>query len=312
VFNGAGQPANLDLGNFSAQAGPQSLGVMTVNRLVKNAKNRAWWKQFGMAMVGGMAAGTAASQRDTYTGSVYTPYGSVHSIYSAPSAMGQVQAMAIAGGTAYGIVSIQNRLDQTVEALGNEVVQTSTIYPGQTYAGKIVLEKIRSTSLPQRVMLTVTWNGEQYPFAFQLAKDGTPAPVFTAITSADAARGMSTAVIGSARGSDLPAVPPAANPFRVDNLDQLVRRTAELMPRPTELDDGTAITHFAAAGDELTLTARPAALSERSATLVAICQQRAISALLHQGATVRAVFNAPRGRDKAEDLVVTGQSCGFY
>lgn len=121
--------------------------------------------------------------------------------------------------------------------------------------------------------------------------------------------GITTATAGAGSGATSAST---ANQWRVPNLDVLVRRTAQLMPRPTELDDGTAITQFAAAGDELTLTARPAALVERTATLEAICQQRAISALLHQGATVRAVFSSSRVRDKADDLMVTGQSCGFY
>lgn len=58
----------------------------------------------------------------------------------------------------------------------------STIDPGQSYVGKIVVRKIKNAKLPQRVTITVNWNGEQYPFAFQLAKAGTLAPEFTELT----------------------------------------------------------------------------------------------------------------------------------
>ena len=182
VFNGGTGSANIDIANFDVATGDRRLAVFSVDDLIRKAKNRAMWSQIGLALAGGIAAAGAASQRDTYTSTFYTPRATYHSVYSAPSAWGQVQAAAITAGTAYGVVAIQNQLDRTREALGNEVVQLSTVDPGQSYAGKIVVEKIRGARLPQRVTVTVDWNGERYPFAFQLAKAGTPQPVFTALT----------------------------------------------------------------------------------------------------------------------------------
>ncbi len=206
---------------------------------------------------------------------------------------------------------MQNRLDRTIADLGDSAVQTSTIDPGQTYGGKIVLAKIKTGSLPQQVTLTVNWNGESYPFSFQLARAGTPAPVFTALTPPEAARGMTTAPL-AAHGLAA-AVAPArfAGPAPAADLDVHVRRTAELMPRPTELDDGSAITRYSASGTELTLAVSTKA-STPPAAGTAICGQRALATLLHQGATVRAVFATGKGGAKADDLVVTGQTCGFY
>lgn len=137
VFNGANVPANIDSTSFEGQAGEQHLAVFSVNQLAKKAKSRAMWKQIGLAALGGLAAGAAASQRDTYSGTVHTPYGAYTSYYSAPSAIGQLQSMAIAAGTGVGIAQIRNNLDRTLEALGNDVVRMSTIDPGQTYGGKI-------------------------------------------------------------------------------------------------------------------------------------------------------------------------------
>lgn len=209
VFNGGSSPANIDIANFDVATGDRRLAVFSVDDLIRKAKNRAMWSQIGLALAGGIAAAGAASQRDTYTSTFYTPRATYHSVYSAPSAWGQVQAAAITAGTAYGVVAIQNQLDRTREALGNEVVQMSTVDPGHSYAGKIVVEKIRGARLPQRVTVTVDWNGERYPFAFQLAKAGTPQPVFTALTPPEPAphadkKDASVAVV--------PAMAPAAPP----------------------------------------------------------------------------------------------------
>src|SRR3546814_15278403 len=91
-------PANIDITNFSVQAGEQSLAVFSRHDLEKKAKNRAMWTQIGIAALGGLAAAGAASQRDTYRSSFYTPRGSFHGYYSAPSAIGQIQAAAITAG----------------------------------------------------------------------------------------------------------------------------------------------------------------------------------------------------------------------
>jgi hypothetical protein len=99
-----------------------------------------------------------------------------------PSTAGQIQATAIAAGTGFGIASINNQLDRTLADLGEEVIQLTTVDPGESYAGRIVLAKLKSTALPTQVHLTINWNGEAYPFTFQIARPGTAAPTFAAIT----------------------------------------------------------------------------------------------------------------------------------
>src|SRR3546814_4601532 len=64
-------PANIDITNFSVQAGEQSLAVFSRHDLEKKAKNRAMWTQIGIAALGGLAAAGAATQRDTYRTSFY-------------------------------------------------------------------------------------------------------------------------------------------------------------------------------------------------------------------------------------------------
>ena len=184
VYNDSRQPANFGIENVAASTGSGTLRAFTKDELVRQAKNRATWTQIGLAFLGAAAATAAASQRNYYRSTYVTPRGTYRSYWSMPSAVGQVQATAIAAGTGYGIVSVQNQLDRTVETLGNEIVQLTTIDPGESYAGRLVLQKFNPKSLPSQIVLTVNWNGESYPFTFQVAKPGTPAPPFTAITRA--------------------------------------------------------------------------------------------------------------------------------
>lgn len=182
VYNDSDRPANFDTGNIRVSSGDKELRVFSRHELVKKAENRAFWSQMGVAALGGVAAGLTASQRDTYHSAIVTPYGVSHGYYSAPSVAGQIQSTAIMVGTGLKIHRIQQRLDQVREELRHEVIQTTTVDPGESYGGMIVVEKIKASALPQPVRLTINWNGEDYHFAFQLAKAGAPAPVFTNLT----------------------------------------------------------------------------------------------------------------------------------
>lgn len=179
VYNAGRQASHIDITNFSVQAGGQPLAVFSRTELEKKAKNRAMWTQIGLAALGGLAAAGAASQRDHYRSTLYTPRGTYRAYYSAPSTAGQIQAAAITAGTGYAIYSVQQQLDATRRDLADTVVQLSTVDPNDSYGGKIVLAKIKDKKLPKDVTIMLDWNGEKYPFAFRLAKPGTPAPAFT-------------------------------------------------------------------------------------------------------------------------------------
>jgi hypothetical protein len=186
VYNDGKAPANVDVTSFDISAGSQKIAVLSREQLESKAKNRAMWASIAVAAAGGLAAAAAANQRDTYTHTLYTPRGTYRSVYSAPSQAGQVAAAASIAGAGVGIAAIQNQLDRTRQALGDSTVQMTTVDPGDSYAGRIVLEKIKSKVLPQPITITVNWNGRAYPFAFRMAKKGTPSPVF-AVTPAPVA-----------------------------------------------------------------------------------------------------------------------------
>lgn len=184
VYNDGGTPANFDVTDISVRVGGQPVAVLSYDELIRQAKRRAAWSQFGLVLAGGLAAGLAASQRDTYTATTYTRRGTYRTVYSAPSPAAGIQAAAIVAGTGAGVASIQNRLDRTIDTLGDEIVQLNTVDPGESYAARIVLAKARFKVPTNELWVTVRWNGEDYPFLFRIAKPGTPAPIFPVLAPA--------------------------------------------------------------------------------------------------------------------------------
>lgn len=216
VFNDGKQSANLDVTSFTLTSNGVTVAAMTVDTLEKKAKNRAMWTQIGLAAVGGLGAAAAASQRDTYRSTLYTPRGAYHHVYSAPSTFGQIQAAAIAAGTGVGIATIQSRLDQKLEELGDQIIQMTTVEPGDSYAGMIVFNKVKLTALPAQITMTVNWNGIAYPFTFQVAKPGTPPPPFTPAKLSDIPPGpvlMIEVPAASPAAGAAGAITPAATPI---------------------------------------------------------------------------------------------------
>ena len=303
VYNAGPQPANIDIGNFSVRAGDQSLAVFSRLELEKKAKNRAMWSQIGIAALGGLAAAGAASQRDHYYGTLYTPRGGVYRThYSAPSTFGQVQAAAITAGTGYAIYDIQQRLDRTRAELADTVVQLSTVDPDRSYGGKIVLAKIKDKTLPQLVTIDLDWNGERYPFAFRLVKPGTPAPAFTITQPVD---DPAPAPASSAGPAEAPSV--------VDVIAEVVR-TARALSTPMDFIERTTISKVAAQGEQLVMTAlvdqKGAHLTDngRRQILSRICETQ--RALLGAGASVRVdLFEAGQKGAAFDSILATGRDC---
>jgi hypothetical protein len=169
VLNLGQAPDNFGIENIAATVGGQQLPVLSRDRLEHMASNRAHWKQFGMAVIGGLAAASAASARDTYRATTITPYGAYHTTISTPSIGGQIAAANSSAAASYAIAGIQAKLDATREALADEILQTTTVMPQDSYAARIVIEKFKG-KWPQTVHLTVAFAGQQYPFDFEVSK----------------------------------------------------------------------------------------------------------------------------------------------
>ncbi|HEX7854494.1 MAG TPA: hypothetical protein VF503_12450 [Sphingobium sp.] len=180
VFNRAGAPINVGIENVTAMVDGVPHKVMTVEELVKKERDRARWQQIGLAFLGGLAA-YSATRPSTYHSTYRSSWGA--STYTAKwsNPYAGYNAAVIGAETSLAMSAVQDQLDRTTDALGENVLQLTTIDPGDSYAGKVVLAKLRDKRLPKRVRLLVSVSGETYPFEFQVAKMGTPAPIFAAV-----------------------------------------------------------------------------------------------------------------------------------
>jgi hypothetical protein len=181
AFNKAPGSFNLGVENVTAEFSDGSqTRILTKDDLVRQAKNRAMWAQVGMAFATGLAAAATASTagQHNYNSTMYTPHGAYR--YSGTYVNYTERALAtgaVTGGGVYAIASIQNGLDNLVANLGETVLQTTTVDQGSGYGGMIVLDKLRwkptnpkakSKVTDQDLILTVSANGRQYKFNFDL------------------------------------------------------------------------------------------------------------------------------------------------
>ncbi len=211
VYNDGTQPINFGIGDVSASINSTSIAVLSKDDLIRKAENKALWSQIGRAVLGGIAAGLAASQTDTYRAQTFTPHGTYSSYYQVPSFVGALQAQAISNSTSYGISAIQYKLDIARETLTNDVLQLTTVDPGREYSGVVVLDKPKKGDLPLTVRLNISFNGQIYPFAFRVVKQGTAMPVWTQITSQTPPLNQTAAQVSAGVSPDaLPAKPSRA------------------------------------------------------------------------------------------------------
>lgn len=176
AYNGSTMPANLGIENVSVQAGGKPLRIFSAAQLAQKAKNRAMWGQIGLALLGGVAAASAANQRSYYSGHLASPYGTYSYYGSYPSLAGQLRANQITTDTAFGIAAIQYRLDATIEAIGERVLQTTTVDPGQFFGGLVFVEKLDSGKAPIDFRMSIDWNGDRFTFGYLFAKRGREVP----------------------------------------------------------------------------------------------------------------------------------------
>lgn len=213
IYNDGNAPINFGIENIRVEASTNGVGVFTKDELVQKAENRATWSKIGIAVLGGLAAGAAASQRSSYRTTTYTPFGTYRSFTTFRDPYGRAEAAAISADTMAAIGSIQYQLDQTRAMLGDQIIQLTTVDPGDSYAGRIVLQKMKGGKLPQEFRIIVSMNGEDYPFTLQVAKIGTRAPAFTAITAAASRRARDVPPPARMASADTPrerAAAPAA------------------------------------------------------------------------------------------------------
>jgi len=182
VFNAGSEPANIALEDMHATLASQPVRIWTGQDLARQAKNRATWAQIGIAFIAAAGSAVAASSRSTYRSTLSTPYGSYRLTSSYPSLSGQLLARDIAANGALSMAFVQQRLDMALANIDENVVARTTVDPGMAYGAIVVVDKVDYGKAPLELDLSVDWNGEHYPFAFLLTKQGQAAPAeYTAI-----------------------------------------------------------------------------------------------------------------------------------
>lgn len=159
------------VGNFGAEnirvtrADGSLVQVFSRQDLEKKAKNRAMWSQIGMAVLAGAAA---AAQNNNTTINTYTPRGTYTTVIHRPGLSGGQIAAIGAGGA--GIALSQMRLQQTLDQLGDEIIQTTTVDPDASYGGRIIIGKLKKQAKRELLTVDVEFNGENHIFQFEATK----------------------------------------------------------------------------------------------------------------------------------------------
>lgn len=166
VYNKSAEPMNVGVENITFTHGALTLPVFTKDQLASKAKNRAMWSQIGYAALAGVAA---AAQSNNTTVTTYAPSGRVYrTVIQRPGLSdGQIATVAAGGGA---IALSQIGLNKTLEALDDEIIQTTTLDPESGYGGRIVCSKLKKAKVGDIVALAVEVNGERHLFRFRVEK----------------------------------------------------------------------------------------------------------------------------------------------
>jgi hypothetical protein len=163
VFNSGQQPFNFGMENVTASANGAPVQVYTRDELEHKAKHRAMWSQIGYAMLAGVAA---AGQSNNIHATTYTPHGVYRTtIYRPGLSNGQLATVAAGGGA---IALSQIGLQKTLEQIGDETVQTTTVDPDSGYGGKVVIAKLKKSRAGDKLTLTIDTGGKLNTFTFAL------------------------------------------------------------------------------------------------------------------------------------------------
>jgi hypothetical protein len=166
AYNKGPESTNFGVENVFMTRGDTRIACFTKDELESKAKNRAMWSQIGIAMLAGVAA---AAQNNNTLITTTTPRGGVYTtrIQNPGLSGGQVATLAAGAG---GIALSQYRLQQTLDSLNDEILQTTTVDTDGSYGGRVVLNKIKKTKYPENISITVNFAGEDHVFDFIVTK----------------------------------------------------------------------------------------------------------------------------------------------
>jgi hypothetical protein len=175
AFNDGKTPQNLGVENvkvFTAAGVP--VRVYSYEQLVKQAKNAAMWQAIAVGLAAGANAYSASQPTTVQTnGSIYGSGGYAH--YASNTTVYNPTNAALANAvndanTQRSMSQIGATLDATLAGLGNSVLRTTTIVPGEAFGGNIIADKPRFAKGDEPALrVLVTFAGEEHEFRFAVA-----------------------------------------------------------------------------------------------------------------------------------------------
>ncbi|WP_458836366.1 hypothetical protein [Rhizorhabdus wittichii] len=190
VFNKSGQAANFGIENIQAQVNGMPVALPNRDQLADAAERRARQQKVGTAIFAGVLAGVAstASNHHGYQQRVVTRRG----VYSRTvswhdNTPGIVGATAAVVGGAAVIHGINSKLDYTLDRIDGEILETTTVDPGHSFGGVVIVPRQGEGRAPSDIRLQVNWNGSVYPFSVRLTRSGENVPPPFPATSRDTA-----------------------------------------------------------------------------------------------------------------------------
>jgi hypothetical protein len=174
AYNRSDIPVNFGVENIKAGRGDRTLRIYTIDDLIREARNEAIAASVALALLGAAAAAASeAAAHQTYKSTFVTPSGGVYRYKASYYDRGQAVAGAAAsiGAAGAGIYAVNRNLDAAIAGMGNSMLQTTTIDPGETIGGRVIVQA-PGGSWPREVAMLVSWNGENYPFRFLVTKNG--------------------------------------------------------------------------------------------------------------------------------------------
>lgn len=177
VFNDGHRPSEINTQAIGVKVAEQPIRVFMREEVMAKERDRAERRQMLAGFTGAVLSAALAAQRDTYRSTVVTPRGTYRSTITAPSVSGQIGAQRATERAADRYVEIDQQLSLTLAALAQELFKRTTLDPGESYAGRLVTERVKSKKGKiAPVEVTVDWNGDRHIFWLQIAQYGIAAP----------------------------------------------------------------------------------------------------------------------------------------
>lgn len=188
AYNDSGEPHTLGTENISALRDGGAHRIFTFAELQRQAEREAAWQQFAVAL-------SAAAQSISNAQAAYSTSYSNYSGYSTATATSRY-GTATATGSTFGasttttynpaitqrleaenqartqsqLSQIEGQLGATVRDLQQNILRTTTIQPGMSFGGRVVLDTPQLDENEDEIELTVDFAGDQHVFLFSAAK----------------------------------------------------------------------------------------------------------------------------------------------